>query len=147
MICPLPYIIYTYTHIYTHTDTLTCFRKRSAWGPSCGSASRMNCITSSTVQDEGSRLLNRETSRDPRYLSEPGASSETATVTPSIPTVSLQQLFTLKLPFSLLSQSNGRDNMKGTSQPCPRDSCGTVLAPKPYSLFRAAFYTEPFSLL
>lgn len=51
---------------------LTCFRKRSAWGPSCGSDSRMNCITSSTVQDEGSRLLSRETSREPRYLSDPG---------------------------------------------------------------------------
>lgn len=52
------------------TQTLTCFRKRSAWGPSCGSASRMNCITSSTVQHEGSRLLSRVPSR---YRSEPGA--------------------------------------------------------------------------
>lgn len=56
------------------TDTLTCFRKRSAWGPSCGSASRMNCITSSTVQHEGSRLLSRVPSR---YRSAPGAQHST----------------------------------------------------------------------
>lgn len=35
----------------------------------------MNCITSSTVQDEGSRLLSRETSRAPRYRSEPGGTA------------------------------------------------------------------------
>lgn len=56
----------------------------------------MNCITSSTVQDEGSRLFSRETSRDPRYLSEPGGViCETAAVTPSVTAAALQQTFTL----------------------------------------------------
>lgn len=63
----------------------------------------MNCITSSTVQDEGSRLLSRETSRDPRYLSEPGGHWETAAVTPSVPAASLQHSFTLSLHHSVSS--------------------------------------------
>lgn len=63
-----------------------------------------------------------------------GGNREKAAITPSMPTALLQRLFTLDLPLSLVSQSNGRDNAKGTFQLCPRDSCGTRLAPKPYSL-------------
>lgn len=55
----------------------TCLRKRSAWGPSWGSASRTNCITSSTVHEEGSRPLSREASRLSRYRSDPAGQEGT----------------------------------------------------------------------
>lgn len=95
---------------------LTCFRKRSAWGPSCGSDSRMNCITSSTVQDEGSRLLSRETSREPRYLSDPGDGRQSCYWGSLAPPRSHSPSIHHSAPLP----QQGRDTARGTSQSCPR---------------------------